>query len=88
MASVLQFGPNEIVVTDPDEITYLKELIQRIVSEGRTEWVPFLCELEDGTPQTFDLLVTPGVPISIVSDVPRELYSGDAVVTSGSSRLG
>lgn len=88
MTSVLQFGSNEIVVSDPNEITYLKEMIQRIVSEGRTESVPFLCELDDGTPQTFDLLVTPGVPISIVSDVPRELFSGDAGITSVSSRLG
>lgn len=88
MTSVLQFGSNEIVVNDPNEISYLKEMIQRIVSEGRTEWVPFLCELEDGTPQTFDLLVTPGVPISIVSDVPRELFTSNSPATTVSSRLG
>lgn len=88
MTSVLQFGSNEIVVNDPNEVSYLKGLIQQIILEGRTEWIPFLCESEDGTAQTFEFLITPGVPISIVTDAPVEHSAGDRNAMTGSIRRG
>lgn len=72
MTSILQYGNTEIVIADPDEHTAIRDLIQSVVAEGRTEWTTFLCTDLDGNPQTYELLITPGVPVTIVSDAPVE----------------
>lgn len=72
MTAILQYGLSEIVINDPDEHQFIKQIIEEVANSGRAQWVPFMTTGDDGEEQTFELLIGPGVPVAIISNVPIE----------------